>query len=311
MSPDSTDQASRPVSLGIETLLRRLIDYAGLFPPAELDMATTVRNYDAYVDGEDAWMLGRLIVPAARLEQFEAAAEGLLPTGEDAEPWHVSSLVPPARDQGLPGQLERIVAFNARHADADAGLARVDVIELRAGRPEDIEQVLEQVPDELYPFFELPVADDPRGLVAALAGSDAGAKVRTGGVTANLYPTPAMLARFVSAVASARVPFKATAGLHHPVRHHSEAVNAEEFGFFNVFVGATLRGEGLIDDAELHEVLTETRSDAFVFDDEGVSWRGRRVTVDLLEDARDRFAISFGSCSFDEPRADLRALGLL
>ena len=58
----------------LRILLRGLIDYAGLFPPASLDMADAVRNYAAYREGEHAWALGRFVVPAARLEEFERVA---------------------------------------------------------------------------------------------------------------------------------------------------------------------------------------------------------------------------------------------
>ncbi len=166
-------------------------------------------------------------------------------------------------------------------------------------------------PMRSFPFFELPITADPRGLLAALVGSDAGAKVRTGGVAADLYPDPGHLARFIAACAAARVPFKATAGLHHPLRHFSQAVQAHEFGFLNVFVAAALSMHGEFDTSQLLSVLTDERIESFGFDDEGIAWRGEMVTVDQLERSRELLAISFGSCSFDEPRADLRSLHLL
>jgi hypothetical protein len=73
----------------MRALLSRLIDYAGLFPPAKLDMATTISNYARYREGDDAWMLGRLIVPASRLDEFEEAAQTALrqpPSGADPDP---------------------------------------------------------------------------------------------------------------------------------------------------------------------------------------------------------------------------------
>src|SRR6202171_3587103 len=58
-------------------LLHDLIDYAGLFPPASLAMAPSVANYDAYLRSEWSWILGRFIVPAPRLSEFEEAFLGL------------------------------------------------------------------------------------------------------------------------------------------------------------------------------------------------------------------------------------------
>jgi hypothetical protein len=294
-------------------LLTEIVDYAGLFPPAKLDMASTVSNFHGYRDGSHAWMLGRLIVPVARLDEFETAAAGCLPRGE-AEldfPWLISALTAPAGDERLRADIERIGRFNDEHAQVDNGSALIDTIELRADSPSAIEAALDVVPDHIMPFFELPVASDPRGLIAALAGTDSSAKVRTGGVTADLYPAPADLARFIAACADARVAFKATAGLHHPLRHHSDAVGTDEFGFLNVFVGAALAWTGAMAASELEPVLTETSIDTFSFDDGGITWRGHRLDMDAIESARERFCRSYGSCSFAEPIEDLVALHLL
>jgi hypothetical protein len=295
---------------GATALLSQLIDYAGLFPPASLDMAETVRRYDAYARGEDAWMLGRLIVPVERFEEFEKHAAGLLPQAQ-AEPWHLSALTVPAGDERLEAQLERIAVFNAAHQRPAAGLARIDVIEMKADSGAAIDAVLDLVPDELFPFFEIAVSSDPRGLIAALVGSDAGAKVRTGGTNASMYPAPEHLARFLAASAAAEVPFKATAGMHHPLRHRSSDVGCDEFGFLNVFLAAALLWSGRIAPRELVDVLTDPSPESFTLDEGGAAWRERRGSADEIAEARQRFAVSFGSCSFHEPRADLRGLGIL
>ena len=57
----------------LRVLMNGLIDYAGLFPPAALDMATALRNYGAYRAGEYAWMLGRFVLPAARKGEVDAS----------------------------------------------------------------------------------------------------------------------------------------------------------------------------------------------------------------------------------------------
>ena len=64
----------------LRALLHHVVDYAGLFPPAKLDMQPTVDNYAAALAGADQWMLGRLIVPVKRLDEFEACAAAHLPT---------------------------------------------------------------------------------------------------------------------------------------------------------------------------------------------------------------------------------------
>jgi hypothetical protein len=304
------DKFVRPI---INALLDGLIDYAGLFPPAKLDMATTVRNYARYLEHEDGWMMNRLIVPVPRLDEFETHAATLLPRADRDGGWRISALTVAANDTaGLQRDLDRIAEFNEMHADVGRGLAVIDTIELKAASAREIEDSLNLFEDEMYPFFELSASSDPRGLIATLVGSDAGAKIRTGGVTADLYPSVEHTARFIVACARSGVPFKATAGMHHPLRHYNDAVKTHEHGFLNVFIGAALadRCED-VEESDVQAALEATSIDAFAIEDETISFGGHTVLLEGVERARDMFAVSFGSCSFDEPRDDLRGLGLL
>jgi hypothetical protein len=174
-----------------------------------------------------------------------------------------------------------------------------------------MDRALDLVPDTIFPFFEIPADSDPRGLIAALVGCEAAAKVRTGGVTAQAHPASGHLARFIDACARADVAFKATAGLHHPLYHLAESVGAHQFGFLNVFVGACMAHQIEMDVSTLVALLEEASVDAFSFDDDGLTWREHRLTAEQIEDARLTFAVSFGSCSVDEPCEDLRGLKLL
>ena len=170
---------------------------------------------------------------------------------------------------------------------------------------------MEIISDDLFPFFEVPMDRDPRGLIAALVEGEAGAKVRTGGMTADLYPSPENLARFIAACAAANVPFKATAGMHHPLRHFSQTAGAKEFGFVNVFVAGCLAQTHELGESELRQLLEVEAIDQLTIDDAGIAWKKHRIETASIEDVREEFAVSFGSCSFDEPCDDLRALGLL
>lgn len=303
------------VSESMIALLESIIDYAGLFPPAQLDMARTVQNYARYIAGDEQWMLGRLIVPVARLAEFEQHANGLLPSqgGDDGdEPWQISALTAAASDPNqLAADLDSIAAFNARHVSPASSLAVIDTIELKAVTADEIESALDLMPDDLFPFFELPIERDPRGLIAALADADAGAKVRTGGTMPSAYPQPSHLARFISACVTADVPFKATAGLHHPLRHFSKTVNTDEFGFLNVFMAGCLASVHQLDAARVQEILEESAIERFTFADDFAAWGNLQASVEDIGVARGDVAVSFGSCSFDEPIHDLRELKLL
>jgi hypothetical protein len=135
--------------------------------------------------------------------------------------------------------------------------------------------------------------------------------VRTGGTSPEAHPGTLELARFLSACAGAGVPFKATAGLHHPFRHFADSVGCDQFGFVNVFFGAALLYHHAIEQEELEMLLADTNGRHFEFAPTNVSWKGRTLALGELREARERFASSFGSCSFDEPMDDLRTMNLL
>lgn len=148
------------------------------------------------------------------------------------------------------------------------------------------------------------------GLIPELATHGLSAKIRTGGVTPDAIPHPDRVATFIRICAMHAVPFKATAGLHHPVRcmraltYEPNAPRATMHGFVNVFMAAAFPH-----DAE--RILAEDDPKAFRFEDHAAWWRDHAVTTEHLEAVRREFATSFGSCSFEEPIADLQELGWL
>lgn len=286
-------------------LLGGLVDYAGLFPPAGLGMAAAVAEYARYREDETAWMLGRFVVPAARLDELEAAA----PWGKAmAAPWPLSALVGPA----LSAHAREVTAFRERQR----GRATVDAVELAASTRPQLEAALPATPAGLEVFVELPLDGELPDLLAALKPRGARAKVRTGGVTPEAIPGPAPLARFLATCATAGVPFKATAGLHHalrgthPLTYEEGAPRATMHGFLNVFAAAAFARAGMAA-PELEEVLEETDARRLRLEEDGLVWRDRRTSAAALAAARSGFALSFGSCSFREPVAELRSLGVL
>jgi hypothetical protein len=317
---DASTQQARP----IHALMQGLIDYAGLFPPAKLDMPAAVRNYDHYLQSQHAWMLGRFILPVSRLEEFRKASASVLPrNGDEDEPWPLSVLI----DGELDENLDAIYAFNREHADESSGLAVIDAVEIKVplenGSPlaQFVDDTLDRVPDELFPFFELPAPGiagaDIRGCLAVLSDADAAAKLRTGGVTADSVPPAKNIAEFILACAGADVPFKATAGLHHAIRaehgltYEPNCPRSIMHGFLNVFIAAALAKQSRISADTLARVLEERDPKAFSFSDTRLTWRDHALGMDQLEDARHGFALSYGSCSFEEPTQELTTLGLI
>lgn len=303
-------------SLGI--LMEDLIDYAGLFPPASLSMEAAVKSFAAYHKGPQAAWLGRFVLPAERLEEFRNAVNALdLPPDREAEAWRLSALV---NDMESDGQL--IESYN-RATWAGPQPSVIDTLEMKVETPEDVNAAMRDLPDRVTPYFEIPLGIDPGPLLAAIAKAGARAKIRTGGVTPPAIPAPEAVARFLLAAARARVPFKATAGLHHPVRssrkltYAPDSPEAVTHGFLNVFLAAAFAAEAAdgaapwVNEAALTAVLQEENPAAFRFASGGVTWQGRSLQASRLQDFRKDFALSFGSCSFEEPRDELSRAGWL
>ena len=300
-----------PPSEAVRALLAGVVDYAGLFPPAALDMPRAVAQYTAHRRGPDAWALGRFVVPLTRLEELVDAA-GQPALDEAREPWHLSVLAELGLDVS-----GRVRDFNARHAPRYA----VDSLETKLTAGPAAEALLRRLVEEgaeLEVFVEIPIDEDPDDLVRTIKRAGAKAKVRTGGVKPEMFPTSRHLARFIMRCAEHAVTFKATAGLHHPLRarypltYEPGAAQGMMFGFLNVFLAAALlRANCITTEPEIVEVLESSDARDLQLDDAGATWRGRRVTVAQLRDARSSAALSFGSCSFQEPVDDLRTLGLL
>jgi hypothetical protein len=272
-------------------------------------MPAAVAAYAGYLASPDRWALGRLVVPASRLAEMEAAAGPLLP--REGEPWRVALVAgaDPAAELGAAGEL------SCRHAADGAGRLTADVVEAKAATPAAVRSLAAAVPRWMTAYVELPIESDPGALVGAVAEAGLRAKVRTGGVTADAFPPAPALARFLRACIEAAVPFKATAGLHHPLRatyrltYLPDSASGTMYGYLNVMLATAAIAAGATD-ADAVRILEESDPAAFRFDDGGVAWHDLRLTtVQLLETRRTRMT-SFGSCSFREPLDELRAYGL-
>lgn len=130
------------------------------------------------------------------------------------------------------------------------------------------------------------------------------------------FPPIDELIKFLRICVAANVPFKATAGLHHPLRtvkpvsYEPHALTAPMHGFLNLFLSAAFLRQNL-NNTFVHKLMADGDPKNFSFDDEGAEWLDNRVELPLLQLLRERNVISFGSCSFVEPIEDLQQLGLL
>jgi hypothetical protein len=280
-------------------LLGSAIDYAGLFPPAQLDMGDAVANYAAYRQSDAAWALGRFVVPANRITELEAAYRAL-PGAARSGAWPLSVLAGPYLDGDL-AQIEQL----------DASALRAESLEIRATSPDEIAKIGAAVGDAYETYVEIPLDERVTRLVQHIGAAGLRAKMRTGGVTADAFPDAGRVAQFIATGLGAGVPFKATAGLHHlrtgayRLTYESDSASARMFGYLNVFAAvALLRNGATARDAEL--VLLETETNALRIEKQAVIWRDHRIEASALAALRCDGLTSFGSCSFREPLDELR-----
>jgi hypothetical protein len=307
------------MSAGLRALLFGILDYAGLFPPAKLPLDQALRNYARYRREADTWMLGRFVIPAARLGELAAYHEDPLRSG----PTFVFTALGRSGETiqeflaGLKSDLQDISTFRTRLGE------RVDMLEARLPadladpRTPDSVQVLNQIVryvDSAGLRLFIEASGRPGGLLeqmARLRAEPVGFKLRCGGLEASAFPSSEQIAAVLRACLDAGVPFKATAGLHHPLPRFDSALKVRMHGFVNLFLAGVLAHARNLSAEQIVQVLNDDRPEHFTFDDEGASWRNVRATTAEITAARRDAVLSFGSCSFDEPREDLLSLGWL
>lgn len=297
----------------VRALLTRSIDYAGMFPPCSLDLAPAVKNQAEYVRSPDSWMLSAFVLPIAKFGE----AAGLLAQFDKHHQCRISALgVKTEHAENFLKELkqtaETIRSFQKEHS----GLAPVAQLEMPLPQDVDVKGLNEAAAIladlNLQAFWEAPVesAEKAIALLARAKLPAFGYKLRTGGVTADVFPSSVQIARAILASTKHHVPMKFTAGLHHPVRQFRDEVKTEMHGFLNVLGAGVLSAEHHWDEAQTVDMLEDQRPQSFEFHDTVFAWRDWEITLDRIK-ARRKFVTSFGSCSFNEPREDLQALKFL
>jgi hypothetical protein len=298
---------SENVKESVRVLLSEIVDYAGLFPPSQLTMSEAVINYATYKNSNYNWMLGRFVVPVGRLDEFLESAKDFI--SRDQQIWKLSVLA----GDDIYETVRRIEDFNA----ANAPRIVCDSIEIKANTTSLIEKIVATVPPDWQTFFEIPIGEELSELVVTLSILKQRAKIRTGGTTPEAFPPARTIIRFIRACLAANVPFKATAGLHHPIRcykpltYEANAPEGMMNGFLNLFLAAGFARAGF-KPSVLEELLEDEFDESFEFEENGVLWRQEHfLNTAQLKCVREKSIISFGSCSFEEPIADLQDIGIL
>jgi hypothetical protein len=278
----------------IDSLLAGLLDYAGLYPPASLDMRSAVENYLTYKRGKHAHALGRFIVDVHHINELRAVARNRL------------------RDI-------RLSVIASVHWDMDLVSALTDAsvpieaVELKAASTAEIQRLAEGPNIEKY--IEIPMGATSSGLLEIFAAAGARVKLRMGGVVAEAFPSAAAVAEMLAALHRHGLAFKATAGLHHPLRSRHPFTYAPDsptgtmHGFINLFCAAALIHFGG-NIAEATAILDEQDPGAWRLAPDAITWRSRKWSAEHIAEVRKQF-IGIGSCSFEEPISELETLGWL
>jgi hypothetical protein len=277
------------------------VDYAGLFPPAQLPLADALAEYRRALAGADAWMLGRFIVPAV---QLSVLADAVVRDAHDGRGWTVSAIVREHMDEDAAA----VQAFNQRSANQHVC---VDTIECRPSSSDSITWLAKTFSPAFTVYVEVGVGPTAPDDLRVVARHQLRAKVRTGGLAPDAFPAPARLVAFIESARDVGVPFKATAGLHHamrgayPLSDEIGAQSATMHGFVNLMLATAAVGERL-PTTTAAALLTRTDHSALVFDDQRVRWGDVELSIDAIGRMREAQCVSFGACSFREPALEYR-----
>lgn len=299
------------VPKSLTALLKDAIDYAGLFPPAKLPMEEAIDSYETLINGERAWIVDRLVIPANRLTEAE----------KYFEQWEVEpNITATGRITHNDADFRQVVVEDIE-AIQSFEYGTVLAFECRVPEPlladpERLNEVLLDLPpqnEELEWYAELPFTENwqkeiPDAIVAVHGSEGVMAKIRTGGTEASAFLSVEQLSLWIAECSMHRQPFKATAGLHHPIRKHDAEIGTKMHGFLNLFCAVTLARKHHLDAESIAKIIELETPSAFDFQDNGFSVLG--MTADLHDIENCRWLLkSFGSCSVDEPIEDLKSLG--
>ncbi|MCX7877289.1 MAG: hypothetical protein N2510_01460 [Ignavibacteria bacterium] len=303
----------------------KLIDYAGMFPPASLSLTDAVNNYTEYLNGKYSWMLNRFIVPAKSLKEFQAKDSmqdgynlSVILSGGSTESEFRKSIqndIKLLADFKNSVQDIKISSLEALlPSDLIIDEKRDDLLDFLIDISSELERGLN---DEIPLFLEAGINDGYEGIILNVTEAIAslnksyGFKLRTGGLKPENIPSPAVIAYAILSSIEFGIPMKCTAGLHHPVRNYDKDLKTIVHGFFNVFISGIMAYALNISEEEIVSIINEEDVNEFQFTENYLKWKDYEVTLQHIREGRENLMVSFGSCSFTEPVEDLIKLKLI
>jgi hypothetical protein len=288
-----------------------LIDYAGVFPPSSLAMGDAITAYRDHRSSADRWVVGRFLTRASQLEALAQAATATF--DRRTGPWPVGVIF----DMGPGVATSLCLDFAAEMGNA----ITIDAVEAKAQRPDPdaIAQLIEAtgaLDAETAVFVELVSGHPPAPQIDAVAenlralGRNGGVKLRCGGAGPADFPSVEEVAEFVWDSTNEGVPFKATAGLHQPIRHFDTDLGAWRHGFVNILIASIAATDGEPRDV-VESIIAETDPSQFSVTATAVQWKHVFAAGSAIRRSRRNGFVAFGSCDLDEPIEALRSLDML
>jgi hypothetical protein len=278
----------------VPALYRHLVDDASMFPPGDLPLPEAVAAHHVHRRSPYADLVGTFVCTDDDLMKVAAEAAR---TG--TAPLRVAVVI-----SGGAGGIEPVIRWGDRSKDVE-----VTAVEVRLRDEDDLSRnalrvvrACDDCLDEETAYVEVGLDGAWERALDVVADAGYAAKLRTGGLDAALFPSAGQVASFITACLDREVAFKCTAGLHNAVRHTAEDTGFEHHGFLNILLATRASLDGATHD-ELVELLGQR-------DGEVLAARARELSDDQAASTR-RWFTSFGSCSIDEPRADLTTLHLM
>jgi len=329
----------------LRTFMNGLIDYAGLFPPADLPLNEAINEYFEQLKSEHSAMLSRFIIPISKLNDLDE----FIILFSDIGPLRLSVLGGGGKTDDeylskINQNITDIKDYREKHGDK----IQIDVIECKMATNSPSRSTMQEATRQLnknglthyHEFAELPYVginystnEDESSwnevivptveLISEMEG--AGVKLRCGGVVKEAFPSVEQVAAMIQTCVLAKAPMKFTAGLHHPIRHFADEYDGFMHGFINTFsagIFATTFPKPKNSQEKyrmfilLSHMIDDQNAKNFNFSNDSMTWKvedDRDTTFEIdaekIENARKKGMISYGSCSFQEPIDDLTQLG--
>jgi hypothetical protein len=272
-------------------LFAEMVHDAAMFPPGNASASDAVASHLAYRRAWFSWLIGPLVVSDQKLAEVGRAADGQGP------------LVVSVVNTGGAGGLLSLASRPTTRLDVVAVETALRDLDDLAGNAARVASAAAELTERMRVYVEVPYAPGWERAVEVVEAAGFFGKIRTGSPDDAETPPYQQLARQLSVLVEADLPFKATAGLHHAWRSDgADPARPRQHGFLNLLAALEALIEGadepeavdLLATVDRHEVLNRVTG----WDD---------VTARKI---RRRF-VGFGCCGVLDPVNDLIALDLV